>query len=146
MYSLEQQKKRRANKKSPGFLWAVRRLWDTTELSMNRMKYSQAPSTDSAAASTVADGGADKGENMANVASGAVDSDKPSGGIDKDTFVDLMVKIHYLILCPPVDREMAVQNSLADWAKDHGEGGDESVMTYDHFVESMFELVSVVLV
>lgn len=111
---------------------------------MNRMKRNQASSTATAAASTVVDRGANEGENVTTVVSEAVDSDKPSGGIDKNAFVDLMVKIHYLIFCPPVDREMAVQNSLADWTKDHGEGDDESVMTYDHFVESMFELVRVV--
>lgn len=71
--------------------------------------------------------------------------DAPPLGIDKAVFIDLMVKVHYLIICPPVDRELAVQNASTDWTKDNGEDDDAARMTYDHFVGSIFELVQAVV-
>lgn len=135
MYSLEQQRKRRAHKKSPGFLWAVRRLWNTTELAHSRTTGDQA----TAAAAQVIEGAVE----IDKTNPAAVDA-KPSG-IDKEVFIDLMVKVHYLIICPPVDRELAVQSAATDWTKDNGEDDDAARMTYDHFVDSIFEMVRTVV-
>ncbi|CAM9437320.1 unnamed protein product, partial [Scytosiphon promiscuus] len=104
-YSVEKQITRRQNKKSPGFLSAVRIIWDATRAEM---------------AST---------------------SEEPSaiGGIDQAAFVCLMVKVHYLVICPPVDRAVAQSNACKDWAKDNAGGG--STMSYERFLASIFELV-----
>lgn len=77
MYSLDQQRKRRSNKKSPGFLHGVDKLWGTADLKLSREQHDQKGASD-----------------------GVVENS--TGGIDKEAFVNLMVKIHYLIICPPV--------------------------------------------
>lgn len=77
MYSLDQQRKRRSNKKSPGFLRGVDKLWGTADLKLSREQHGQKGASD-----------------------GVVENS--AGGIDKEAFVNLMVKIHYLIICPPV--------------------------------------------
>eukprot|EP00752_Nemacystus_decipiens_P002503 g2352.t1 len=75
-YSIQKQITRRQNKKSAGFLSAVRMIWDATRAEMV----------------------ARQGE-PCDVGGGNDDSP----GIDKAAFVCLMVKVHYLIICPPVD-------------------------------------------
>lgn len=90
MYTVEQQKKRRANKRSPGLAHATRLLWEAT---VDEMKHRQeealahgnAPKVGGAAGSD--DGGP-----------GAVDA------IDKAAFVSLMVKVTYLIVFPQVTK------------------------------------------
>eukprot|EP00903_Cladosiphon_okamuranus_P015163 g14021.t1 len=111
-YSIQKQITRRQNKKSPGFLSAVRMIWDATRAEM------------------VARLGGSCG-------AGGNEVDAP--GIDKAAFVCLMVKVHYLIICPPVDREVAHTNACKDWARDNTDGG--RYMSYELFVASIFELV-----
>ncbi|CAM9523065.1 unnamed protein product, partial [Ectocarpus sp. 8 AP-2014] len=69
---------------------------------------------------------------------GVVDQD--AGGIDEAAFVCLMVKVHYLIICPPVNPDVAHKNARNDWAKDNASGSP--TMSYDLFVASIFELAS----
>lgn len=141
LYSLEQQRKRRANKKSPGFLWAVRRLWDSTELKRSRENGSGYKETSGKIATGVA-----KRDTVSTAAAATVTGGVNAGfepGIEKAAFVDLMLKVHFLIICPPVDRELALRNAALDWSKDNGDDDDETLMTYDRFVDSMFELVRV---
>lgn len=80
LYSLEQQRKRRANKKNPGFLSGVSRLWSATKANMDRERVGT-------------EGNAEK--KAGELPGMAV-------GIDKASFIGLMVKIQYLVICPPV--------------------------------------------
>lgn len=82
MYTVKHQIKRRLNKKSPGFLSAVRMVWDAAKADMNRRLEAL-----SAAA-----------EPTSPVAMGTVQE----AFIDKAAFVGVMVKVAYLIITPPV--------------------------------------------
>lgn len=82
MYTVKQQIKRRLNKKSPGFLSAVRMVWDAVKADMDRRLEAL-----SAAA-----------EPTSPLAMGTV----PEAFIDKAAFVGVMVKVAYLIITPPV--------------------------------------------
>ena len=74
-YSIQKQITRRQNKKSPGFVSAVRMIWEATRAEMI----------------------ARLGDSF-----DADDNEQDGPGIDKAAFVCLMVKVHYLIICPPV--------------------------------------------
>lgn len=92
-YSVQKQITRRLNKKSPGFLSAVGMIWNATRAEMTSR--SGEPSVAAApcpptSATKGAGGGGD----------GFVDQE--ADGIDEVAFVCLMVKVHYLIICPPV--------------------------------------------
>lgn len=79
-YSIQKQITRRQNRKSPGFVAAVGMIWEATRAEMvGRMG-----------------GSCDAGGHEDGVP-----------GIDKAAFVCLMVKVHYLIICPPVRRGLA---------------------------------------
>ncbi|CAM9541455.1 unnamed protein product, partial [Ectocarpus sp. 4 AP-2014] len=60
--------------------------------------------------------------------------------LSKETFLSIMVKIHVLIIFPPVDLSWAMTNALKDWEKDNA--GLET-MNLDRFVDSIFELVDI---
>ncbi|CAM9187498.1 unnamed protein product, partial [Phaeothamnion confervicola] len=64
----------------------------------------------------------------------------PSSLSCQELFLMLMVRLHFLIIAPPINEEVAAKNSLADWNRDHGGGKG---MDFDHFLESMFELVDI---
>lgn len=94
-YSVQKQITRRLNKKSPGFLAAVRMIWEATRAEMvDRLG---TPSVVS-----VPDGGDGAAVKMEEQGSGVVAGEEESCGIDKAAFVCLMVKVHHLIICPPV--------------------------------------------
>ncbi|CAM9156359.1 unnamed protein product [Ectocarpus sp. 12 AP-2014] len=60
--------------------------------------------------------------------------------LSKETFLSIMVKIHVLIIFPPVDLSWAMTNALKDWEKDNA-GLD--TMNLDRFIDSIFELVDI---
>ncbi|CAM9534383.1 unnamed protein product, partial [Ectocarpus fasciculatus] len=60
--------------------------------------------------------------------------------LSKETFLSIMVKIHVLIIFPPVDLSWAMTNAMKDWEKDN-EGLD--TMNLDRFIDSIFELVDI---
>lgn len=90
-YSIQKQITRRLNKKSPGFLSAVRMIWEATRAEMVDRLHK------SLVASVPSDGDGD-----GTGAGGSGGAEDGSCGIDKAAFVCLMVKVHYLIICPPV--------------------------------------------
>ncbi|CAM9636375.1 unnamed protein product [Discosporangium mesarthrocarpum] len=70
-----------------------------------------------------------------------VDMEKDEHGfIRKGTFLQMMVKLHVLIVYPPVDLGVALSNATKDWERDSR--GSE-VMDYSRFIDSMFELVDI---
>lgn len=86
LYTSEKQRERRANKRNPGFLSAVRMIWSATKKEMTAGRLRRQSS-----GGLVPDG---------SVVSANGDVD----GIDKAAFVSLMVKVHFLIVHPPVRR------------------------------------------
>lgn len=97
-YSVQKQITRRLNKKSPGFLSAVRIIWEATRAEMiDRLRKSSVESVPDADAGADANAAAVKAAGQ-----GAGTGDEESGGIDRAAFVCLMIKVHYLIICPPV--------------------------------------------
>lgn len=81
---MEQQLKRRAHRKNYEFQSIAHRIWDA-------MRLERVP-------------GGEEGSTA--VVSGALEVepgfDPSADGVDKATFVNLMIKIHFLIICPPV--------------------------------------------
>lgn len=94
LYTPEQQRKRRANKKSPGFLSGVIRLWNSIELTWSPEQRFAPPTADDGAGSGGASDTAATAATTTNT--GVVE------GIGKSSFVDLMVKVQHLVLTPPV--------------------------------------------
>lgn len=102
-YSVQKQITRRLNKKSPGFLSAVRIIWEATRAEMvDRLRKSSVESVPDAIAVAVANGDVDGDAAVKVEGQGASPGEGGSCGIDKAAFVCLMIKVHYLIICPPV--------------------------------------------
>lgn len=92
MYTVEQQRKRRANIKSPGFVFAVDMMWYATQAQMRCREVG----VGTGVPPTSSRGKADDGDEARLNVNGR------NGVIDKGAFVSLMVKVHYLIISPPV--------------------------------------------
>ncbi|CAN0062943.1 unnamed protein product [Ectocarpus sp. 13 AM-2016] len=135
-YSVQKQITRRLNKKSPGFLSAVGMIWNATRAEMisrlGEPLVAAAPASGPSPPAVATQGAGGDGD-------GVVDQD--ASGIDEAAFVCLMVKVHYLIICPPVHPDVAHKNARNDWAKDNASGSP--TMSYDLFVASIFELVDI---
>lgn len=129
-YSVENQITRRRNKKSPGFLSAVRMIWDATKAEMASRSeellpvISPTPESDAADTADTTDAAVadtvkakkekpeqEQEQDAEENSNGKLQEEKEEegaranedeGGIDQATFVCLMVKVHYLVICPPV--------------------------------------------
>jgi len=60
--------------------------------------------------------------------------------LPKESFILLMVRLHFLMVPPPVSLEKALIAADEDWIKD---SGGNSTMSYEKFTHSIFELVDI---
>eukprot|EP00752_Nemacystus_decipiens_P011375 g10109.t1 len=82
----------------------------------------------------------DKIKTLWSLATSGGEGCDPEASLSKGDFLSMMVKIHVLIIYPPVDLSWAMTNAMKDWEKDNA--GLET-MNLHRFVDSMFELVDI---